>query len=38
MLKGQKPDSFKPVLEELIVNIGYFERINDLANAIYADL
>jgi len=38
MLKGQKPDSFKPVLEELIVNIGYFESIDDLANAIYADL
>ena len=38
MLNGQKPDSFKPVLEELIVNIGYFESIDDLSDAIYADL
>lgn len=38
MLKGKKPDDLKLVLEELIVNIGDFESIDDLAKAIYADL
>lgn len=38
ILEGHKPDAFKSVLVELIVNIGEFESIDDLAKAIYADL
>lgn len=38
MLQWKKPEEFKLLLEELIIKIGDFKSIDDLAKTIYADL
>ena len=38
MLQWEKPEEFKLLLEELIIMIGDFKSIDDLAKTIYADL